>query len=297
MKNELQQHKKSDSIKWIVVFVLIGILAFSMIGLMVKTSIDLSKPDLSAGIKDELPSTEEPSECEHQFEYGVCTECGVHIADIMPMATKTVSTDEKCVINYWTADYELIKSETVDGGSNFKGITGYNFYYLLTPNTVKVSSYADASEGDILINGKFNPVLPYYGSITSDAARLTSLYPVYIKATVDGNSVDALNIHGYPWIYGRYNGKYVGLDDTDQNYIYTVNNMDANALMYLNAGDNLEMYLKEGDEFEFLSYNFYSTNFVRDRLMYSVFSSTEARVICDIDVINVVVINYSGEVA
>ena len=36
MKNELQQHKKSDSIKWIVVFILIAILTISMAGFIVK---------------------------------------------------------------------------------------------------------------------------------------------------------------------------------------------------------------------------------------------------------------------
>lgn len=38
MKNELQQHKKSDSIKWIIVFALIAILVIAMVGFVVKAA-------------------------------------------------------------------------------------------------------------------------------------------------------------------------------------------------------------------------------------------------------------------
>lgn len=48
MKNELQKHKKSDSIKWIIVFVLIAILAISMAGVIVQATTGVEENDTNS---------------------------------------------------------------------------------------------------------------------------------------------------------------------------------------------------------------------------------------------------------
>ena len=81
---------------------------------------------------DQGDQTGDETVCKHIFDHGVCVECGDRVADVIPMATKVISPDEECTVNYWTHDYQLIKTEKALGGDNFVGLEGYENYFFLS---------------------------------------------------------------------------------------------------------------------------------------------------------------------
>lgn len=278
MKNELQKHKKSDSIKWIVVFVLIAVLAISMVGLMVKTSTDLFPSNEVEGNNEEMPGVEETPECEHVFEYGICTECGERAVDLISHATKAISTDEDCIVNYYDDHLNLIKSETVKGGDNFVGFEGYTEYIALYPSEMNVPNLDNVKDGDILLNGKL------WTKDSSYDNSFLDLYPRYVQ----NYGMFRLNLE-IDDFYGIYNDKPIFQFGVDNDFMYS-------------AADGFGFYLKEGDRFNILygSDRAYTGHgFVTDGIVFNYFTMDNAvNLKYGIDVVNIIVKGYEpGEVA
>lgn len=278
MKNELQKHKKSDSIKWIVVFVLIAVLAISMVGLVVKTSTDLFPSDEVEGNNEEMPGVEETPECEHVFEYGICTECGERAIDLISHATKAISADEDCIVNYYDDHLNLIKSETVKGGDNFVGFEGYTEYIALYPSEMNVPNLDNVKDGDILLNGKL------WTKDSSYDNSFLDLYPRYVQ----NYGMFRLNLE-IDDFYGIYNDKPIFQFGVDNDFMYS-------------AADGFGFYLKEGDRFNILygSDRAYTGHgFVIDGIMFNYFTMDNAvNLKYGIDVVNIIVKGYEpGEVA
>lgn len=278
MKNELQQHKKSDSVKWIVVFILIAILAISMVGLMVKTSTDLFPSDEVEGNNEEMPGVEETPECEHVFEYGICTECNERAIDLISHATKAISADEDCIVNYYDDHLNLIKSETVKGGDNFVGFEGYTEYIALYPSEMNVPNLDNVKDGDILMNGKL------WTKDSSYDNSFLDLYPRYVQ----NYGMFRLNLE-IDDFYGVYNDKPIFQFGLDNDFMYS-------------AADGFGFYLKEGDRFNILYGSdgaHHCHGFVTDGIIFNYFTMDNViNLKYDIDVVNVIVIGYdSGEVA
>ena len=272
MKNELQKHKKSDSIKWIVVFVLIAVLAISMVGLMVKTSTDLFPSDEVEGNKEETPV------CEHVFEYGICTECGERAVDLISHANKAISADEDCIVNYYDDHLNLIKSETVKGGDNFVGFEGYTEYIALYPSEMNVPNLDNVKDGDILLNGKL------WTKDSSYDNSFLDLYPRYVQNY--GMFRFNLQIDDF---YGIYNDKPIFQFGLDNDFMYS-------------AADGFGFYLKEGDRFNILYGSdgaYHCHGFVTDGIMFNYFTMDNAvNLKYGIDVVNIIVKGYEpGEVA
>lgn len=273
MKNEFQQHKKSDSIKWIVVFVLIGILAFSMIGLMVKTSIDLSPSDSLSGNIDKTPSEDETPECEHVFEYGICTECGERATQVIQLATKVVAPDEKCTINFYAADYQLIESKEVNGGDTLTFLEGYEDYAMLLPTTIAIPSFDNVKPDDVLIDGKFYSMAEYE-NIDNTVA---SLYPYFVEENL-------LQYNLINRFYGYYNSDLIIVDNYNNNEFF--------------QGDYIKV--KPMDNFEFINaFDGMGVNFVADGFLFAHVTApiSEIKVQCSLDYINSVVLDYDNSEA
>ena len=278
MKNELQKHKKSDSIKWIVVFVLIAVLAISMVGLMVKTSTDLFPSDEVEGNNEEMPGVEETPECEHVFEYGICTECGERAVDLISHATKAISADEDCIVNYYDDHLNLIKSETVKGGDNFVGFEGYTEYIALYPSEMNVPNLDNVKDGDILLNGKL------WTKDSSYDNSFLDLYPRYVQ----NYGMFRLNLQ-IDDFYGIYNDKPIFQFGLDNDFMYS-------------AADGFGFYLKEGDCFNILygsDGSYAGHGFVTEGIMFNYFTMDNAvNLKYGIDVVNIIVKGYEpGEVA
>lgn len=274
MKNELQQHKKSDSIKWIVVFVLIAVLAISMVGLMVKTSTDLFPSDSLSGNIDKMPSEDEIPECEHVFEYGICTKCGERATQVIQLATKVVAPDEKCTINFYTADYQLIESKEVNGGDTLTFLEGYEDYAMLLPNTIAIPSFDNVKPDDVLIDGKFYSMAEYE-NIDNTVA---SLYPYFVEENL-------LQYNLINRFYGYYNSDLIIVDNYNNNEFF--------------QGDYIKV--KPMDNFEFINaFDGMGVNFVADGFLFAHVTApiSEIEVQCSLDYINFVVLDYdNSEVA
>lgn len=273
MKNELQQHKKSDSVKWIVVFILIAILAISMVGLMVKTSTDLSPSEWFAGNKEETPSVEEPV-CEHEFEYGICSKCNERATQVIQLATKVVAPDEKCTINFYTADYQLIESKEVKGGDNLTFLEGYDDYAMLLPTSIVVPSFDNVKPDDVLIDGKFYSMTAY----EDIDYTLASIYPYFVEENL-------LQYNLINRFYGYYNSDLIVVDNYNNNEFF--------------QGDHIKVNPK--DTFEFINaFDGMGTSFVADGFIYAHVTApiSEIDLQCTLDYINFVVLDYeSSEVA
>lgn len=268
MKNELQQHKKSDSIKWIVVFVLIAVLAISMVGLMVKTSTDLFPSDEVEGNKEETPV------CEHIFKYGICTECGERATQVIQLATKVVSPDEKCTINFYTADYQLIESKEVNGGDTLTFLEGYEDYAMLLPTSIAIPSFDNVKPDDVLIEGKFYSMAEYE-NIDNTVA---SLYPYFVEENL-------LQYNLINRFYGYYNSDLIIVDNYNNNEFF--------------QGDYIKV--KPMDNFEFINaFDGMGVNFVADGFLFVHVTAPflEIDIQCSLDYINFVVLDYdNSEVA
>lgn len=268
MKNELQQHKKSDSIKWIVVFVLIAVLAISMVGSMVKTSTDLFPSDEVEGNKEETPV------CEHIFKYGICTECGERATQVIQLATKVVSPDEKCTINFYTADYHLIESKEVKGGDPLTFLEGYDDYAMLLPTSIVVPSFDNVKPDDVLIDGKFYSMADYE-NIDYTAA---SLYPYFVEENL-------LQYNLINRFYGYYNSDLIIADNYNNNEFF--------------QGDYIKV--KPMDSFEFINaFDSAGMYFVADGFLFAHVTApiSEIDIQCSLDYINFVVLDYdNSEVA
>ena len=216
--------------------------------------------------------------CKHVFEYGICTECGEHALDLISHATKAISADEDCIINYYDDHLNLIKSETVKGGDNFVGFEGYTEYIALYPSEMNVPNLDNVKDGDILLNGKL------WTKDSSYDNSFLDIYPRYVQKY----GMFGLNLE-IDDFYGMYNDKPIFQFGVDNDFMYS-------------GADGFGFYLKEGDCLKILygsdrGYSYHG--FVADGIMFKYFTMDNAiNVKYDIDVVNVIVIGYdSGEVA
>lgn len=277
MKNEFQKHKKSDSVKWGIAFTLIAILLITAVLGILQAFTDFKPSEWFTGNNEEMPGVEETPVCEHIFEYGICTECGEHALDLISHATKAISADEDCIVNYYDDHLNLIKSETVKGGDNFVGFEGYTEYIAFYPSEMNVPNLDNVKDGDILLNGKL------WTKDSSYDNSFLDLYPRYVQ----NYGMFRLNLE-IDDFYGMYNDKPIFQFGLDNDFMYS-------------AADGFGFYLKEGDRFNILygsdgAYHYHG--FVTDGIVFNYFTMDNVvNLKYDIDVINVVVINYTGEVA
>lgn len=216
--------------------------------------------------------------CKHVFEYGICTECGEHALDLISHATKAISADEDCIVNYYDDHLNLIKSETVKGGDNFVGFEGYTEYIALSPSEMNVPNLDNVKDGDILLNGKL------WTKDSSYDNSFLDLYPSYVQ----NYGMFRLNLY-IDDFYGMYNDKPIFQFGVDNDFMYY-------------GADDFGFYLKEGDRLKILygSDSYHSRHgFVTDGIMFNYFTMDNViNLKYDIDVVNVIVIGYdSGEVA
>lgn len=108
-KNELQKHKKHDSIKWFVVFVLLAVLVVGMVGTVLQVFTD-HKPS------DWFDKWTNAQGCAHDFADGVCTKCGKAVADTLTFESEVAADGTDVTVNYYTEDYKLIESKTIKAG-------------------------------------------------------------------------------------------------------------------------------------------------------------------------------------
>ena len=216
--------------------------------------------------------------CKHVFEYGICTECGEHALDLISHATKAISADEDCIVNYYDDHLNLIKSETVKGGDNFVGFEGYTEYIALYPSEMNVPNLDNVKDGDILLNGKL------WTKDSSYDNSFLDIYPRYVQKY----GMFELNL-AIDDFYGMYNDKPIFQFGVDNDFMYY-------------GADGFGFYLKEGDCLKILygSDSSHSLHgFVTDGIMFKYFTMDNViNLKYDIDVVNVIVIGYdSGEVA
>lgn len=278
MKNEFQKHKKSDSVKWGIAFTLIAILLITAVLGILQAFTDFKPSEWFTGNIEGTPSSEEMPECEHVFEYGICTECGERAVDLISHATKAISADEDCIVKYYDDHLNLIKSETVKGGDNFVGFEGYTEYIALYPSEMNVPNLDNLKDGDILLNGKL------WTKDSSYDNSFLDLYPRYVQ----NYGMFRLNLE-IDDFYGIYNDKPIFQFGVDNDFMYS-------------AADGFGFYLKEGDCFNILygSDRAYTGHgFVTDGIMFNYFTMDNAvNLKYDIDVVNIIVKGYeAGEVA
>lgn len=104
-KNELQKHKKHDSIKWFVVFVLLAVLVVGMVGTVLQVFTDHKPSDMFHKWTNA-----------HDFVDGVCTVCGKAVADTLTFESEVAADGTDVTVNYYTEDYKLIESKTIKAG-------------------------------------------------------------------------------------------------------------------------------------------------------------------------------------
>lgn len=198
--------------------------------------------------------------CEHVFEYGVCTKCGDRAADVLQMATKVVAPDEDCVVNYWTIDYELIKTDVCKGGDYFSGIEGYSEYFLLSPAKINtnVENTDKADSSSVLINGNIFPL---------EYMSFAMLYP-----RIEGNKIYFNNIPDD--IIAYLNGKIICGSKS-------------------NISSTVPPFINVGDEFEFLAGGSKSL-YISDGLFLQYFETDPEsnNLSYGLDIVNVIVLNY-----
>lgn len=214
--------------------------------------------------------------CKHVFDHGVCVECGALVSDVIPMATKVISPDEECTVNYWTQDYQLIKTEKARGGDNFVGMEGYENYFFLSSNELTVNSYDGVENGSVLVNGEFFDISTFGGS------SFCSLYPTFDNS-LGKNAIKLLSGESFSV---RYNGKLLcGYESSSVNPIFPefYDIFEFNERPYV--------FLNEGDELELLSFNYGGINFSMDGFCFNAFQSGY-EISYGLDTVNVIVIGY-----
>ena len=279
MKNEFQKHKKSDSVKRGIAFTLIAILLITAVLGILQAFTDFKPSEWFTGNIEGTPSSEEMPECEHVFDHGVCTKCGDRVEDVITMATKVISPDEECTVNYWTHDYQLIKTEKALGGDNFVGLEGYENYFFLSSNELNVNSYDGVENGNVLVNGEFFDISAYVGS------SLCSFYPVFDNSS-DKNSIKLLAGDSFTI---RYNGKLLG-----GNKSAFVNPIFPEFHDIFEFNERPYVFLNEGDELELLSFNYGGIYFSMDGFCFNAFQSGY-EVSYGLDTVNVIVIGYEED--
>lgn len=223
-----------------------------------------------------------PEVCNHIFDHGVCVDCGSHVEDVIPFTTKVISADEDCTINYWTQDYQLIKSETVKGGDTFAGLDGYNNYLFMFDNKINVPSYENANETSRLINGKF------YSTYEYGDACFASLFPRYYKDA----EKEGILIYGSPNIFCKYNDRYIEFTTDDKNPFYKpIGDMDVNDIYCKIDADTTLLKLSEGDRLEIFTNGL--RPYVYNNIFFFAFSINDVQIKNSLDAINVIVMDYS----
>lgn len=228
---------------------------------------------------DQGDQTGDETVCKHIFDHGVCVECGALVSDVIPMATKVISPDEECTVNYWTQDYQLIESKTVKGGDTFVGLEGYKNYFFLSSNELTVNSYDGVENGSVLVNGEFFDISTFGGS------SFCSLYPTFDNS-LGKNAIKLLSGESFSV---RYNGKLLcGHKSSSVNPIFPefYDIFEFNERPYV--------FLNEGDELELLSFNYGGINFSMDGFCFNAFQSGY-EISYGLDTVNVIVIGYEFE--
>ena len=228
---------------------------------------------------DQGDQTGDETVCKHIFDHGVCVECGDRVADVIPMATKVISPDEECTVNYWTQDYQLIKTEKALGGDNFVGLEGYENYFFLSSNELTVNSYDGVENGSVLINGEFFDISTYVRS------SLCSLYPTFDNS-LGKNAIKLLAGDSFTI---RYNGKLLGGHKSS-----SVNPIFPEFHDIFEFNERPYVFLNEGDELELLSFNYGGINFSADGFCFNAFQSGY-EISYGLDTVNVIVIGYEFE--
>jgi len=195
--------------------------------------------------------------CEHVFEYGVCTKCGDRAADVLQMATKVVAPDEDCVVNFYTKDYQLIKTQTLKGGDSIEFLEGYDTYAYLLPSEISIpDDVSDVQDGSVLVGGKFYSLTAY--------AESQNQYLAIVYPTLSGGKVILTIVPNYIW--GYKNGEFV-------------------------SGSGFSENLQPGDELILLGGGFNS--YVVDGFLYTLFKTNEGISFCSsLDVLNFIIPNY-----
>lgn len=228
---------------------------------------------------DQGDQTGDETVCKHIFDHGVCVECGDRVADVIPMATKVISPDEECTVNYWTQDYQLIKTEKALGGDNFVGLEGYENYFFLSSNELTVNSYDGVENGSVLVNGEFFDISAYVGS------SFCSFYPTFDNS-LGKNAIKLLAGDSFTV---RYNGKLLGgHESASVNPIFP----EFHDIFEFNARPYI--FLNLGDELELLSFNYGGINFSADGFCFNAFQSGY-EISYGLDTVNVIVIGYEFE--
>ena len=228
---------------------------------------------------DQGDQTGDETVCKHIFDHGVCVECGDRVADVIPMATKVISPDEECTVNYWTQDYQLIKTEKALGGDYFVGLEGYENYFFLSSNALNVNSYDGVENGSVLVNGEFFDISDYVGS------SFCSFYPVFDNSS-DKNSIKLLSGESFSV---RYNGKLLGGHKSS-----SVNPIFPEFHDIFEFNERPYVFLNEGDELELLSFNYGGIYFSADGFCFNAFQSGY-EISYGLDTVNVIVIGYEFE--
>lgn len=195
--------------------------------------------------------------CEHVFEYGVCTKCGDRAADVLQMATKVVAPDEDRVVNFYTKDYQLIKTQTLKGGDSIEFLEGYDTYAYLLPSEISIpDDVSDVQDGSVLVGGKFYSLTAY---AESQNQYITIVYP-----TLSGGKVILTAVPNYIW--GYKNGEFV-------------------------SGSGFSENLQPGDELILLGGGYNS--YVVDGFLYTLFKTNAGISFCSsLDVLNLIVPDY-----
>lgn len=229
---------------------------------------------------DQGDQTGDETVCKHIFDHGVCTNCGKRVAEVIPLATRVVSPDEECTINYWTQDYQLIKTEKALGGDNFVELEGYENYFFLSSNELTVNSYDGVENGSVLVNGEFFDISAYVGS------SFCSLYPTFDNSLGSKNAIKLLAGESFTV---RYNGKLLGGHKSS-----SVNPIFPEFYDIFEFNERPYVFLNEGDRLELLSFNYGGINFSADGFCFNAFQSGY-EISYGLDTVNVIVIGYEFE--
>ncbi len=118
------------------------------------------------------------------------------------LASKVISPEETCVVNYYRPDYSLIKSVEIKGGDMLP-VSDIEEYLVLTSNKIVIPDVDSTSDTLAIINGKAFSVVGY------NAPLATILYPY----AADGN-IEYLLCESY---FGVHNDKYEYCDNFNIN--------------------------------------------------------------------------------
>ena len=192
--------KKKTNLKAGVTIVIVIVLIMGAIaGTLAAISEGFTKP-VDEWFSDKptvpVPDTDEDKDSNPSNEDGSST-----LPDeekIIKLATKVISPDETCVVNYYRPDYSLIKSVEIKGGEMLP-VSDLEEYLVLTSNEIVIPDVDSTGDTLAIINGKAFSVGGY------NATLATILYPY----AADGN-IEFLLPESY---FGVHNDKYVYSDD------------------------------------------------------------------------------------